>query len=71
LERAIGAIMYKIQLKTIKDNQLKYIDIKGKDKEKVLKALKKHNVLYIVSFSSNLSRSEVYTAVGIEESEKK
>jgi hypothetical protein len=59
--------MYKIQLKTLKDNQLKYIDIKGKDKEKVLRALKKHNILYIVSFTSNLSREEVYDAAGIEQ----
>jgi hypothetical protein len=67
LERVIGENMYKIQLKTLKDNQLKYVDIKGKDKEKVLRALKKHDILYIVSFTSNLSRDEVYAAAGIEE----
>lgn len=59
--------MYKIQLKTLKDNQLKYVDIKSKDKEKALKALKKHNILYIVSFTSNFSRDEIYAAAGIEE----
>ena len=67
MERAIGENMYKIQLKTLKDGQLKYIDIKGKDKEKILRALKKHNILYIVSFTSNLSREEVYDAAGIEQ----
>lgn len=66
MEGIIGDNMYKIQLKTLKNNELKYVDIKGRNKEKVLRALKKHTILYIVSFSSNLSRSEVYEAAGIE-----